>query len=59
MFKLFLIILYFAGWYALFRWSRIKNRPNIETFAWLMGGISFLMLLFAILNWELVLLDVR
>lgn len=54
-----LTIFYFSGWYALFRWSRINNKPNVETLAWLMGGLSFLMLIFGILNWELTLLGYK
>ena len=57
--KIILTIFYFSGWYALFRWSRIKNKPNVETLAWLMGGLSFLMLIFGILNWELTLLGYK
>ena len=59
MWKTILIIIYFSGWYALFRLGRQKNKPHIETLAWLMGGLSVLMLIFGILNWELTLLGHR
>ena len=59
MWKIILIGLYFAGWYALFSWGRKKGKPNIETLAWLMGGLSVLMMIFGVLNWELVLLGYK
>jgi hypothetical protein len=59
MLKFILIVLYFSGWYALFRWGRSRNKPNIETLAWLMGGLSVLMLIFGILNWELTVLGYK
>lgn len=59
MWKPIVILAYFSGWYALFRWGRSKNKPNIETLAWLMGGLSVLMLIFAVLNWELSILGYK
>ena len=59
MWKTILIILYFSGWFALFKWSRQKGKPQIETLAWLMGGLSCLMLIFGLLNWELSLLGYK
>ena len=59
MLKIILTIIYFSGWYALFRWSRKHNNPNMEILAWLMGGLSSLMLIFGILNWELTVLGYR
>jgi hypothetical protein len=59
MWKAIFVIIYFSGWYALFRWGRMKNKPQVETLAWLMGGLSVLMLLFGILNWELMLLGYK
>jgi len=59
MFKIVIVIIYFSGWYALFRWGRNNNKPNIEILAWLMGGLSGLMLIFGILNWELTVLGYR
>lgn len=59
MWKAILIIGYFSGWYALFRWGRMNNKPKIETLAWLMGGLSVLMLVFGLLNLELVFLGYK
>lgn len=59
MLKVILTAIYFSGWYALFLWGRRKNNQSIETLAWLMGGLSVLMLIFAILNWELVALGYK
>lgn len=59
MWKAIVILIYFSGWYALFIWGRKKNKPNIETLAWLMGGLSVLMLIFGLLNWELVFLGYK
>lgn len=53
MWKAIVIGLYFSGWFALFRWGRRQGKPDIETLAWLMGGLSFLMLIFGFLNWGL------
>jgi len=59
MWKTIAVAIYFSGWYALFRWGRNSGRPNVETLAWLMGGLSVLMLIFAILNWELSVLGYK
>lgn len=59
MWKLIVILIYFSGWYTLFRWGRSKGKPNIETLAWLMGGLSVLMLVFGVLNWELSILGYK
>ncbi len=59
MFKVIFIVLYFSGWFALFRWGRKNGKPNVETLAWLMGGLSVLMLVFGLLNWELVFLGYK
>ena len=59
MLKLILVLLYFSGWYALYRWGHRRNKPNVEILAWLMGGLSGLMLIFGVLNWELSLLGYR
>jgi hypothetical protein len=59
MLKILLVIVYFSGWYGLFRWSRKNNNANMEILAWLMGGISGLMLIFGILNWELTILGYK
>ena len=59
MWKVIIIGLYFSGWYALFKWGRKKDKPDIETLAWLMGGLSFLMLIFGFLNWGLVALEYK
>ncbi|MDB4303656.1 hypothetical protein N9934_02580 [Desulfosarcina sp.] len=59
MWKAIVIGLYFSGWFALGRWGRKNDKPNVETLAWLMGGISFLMLIFGLLNWELVFLGYK
>jgi hypothetical protein len=54
MWKAVLIVLYFSGLFTLFRWGRKKGKPSVETLAWLIGGLSVLMLVFGLLNWELV-----
>lgn len=59
MLKLVLVLLYFSGWYALYLWGRRRNNPNIEILAWLMGGLSGLMLIFGVLDWELTVLGYR
>ena len=59
MLKIAIVVIYFSGWYLLFRWGRKNNNPNIEILAWLMGGLSGLMLIFGILNWELTVLGYR
>ncbi len=59
MLKIIIILIYFSGWYGLFRWGRRNNNPNVEILAWLMGGLSGLMLIFGVLNWELTLLGYR
>ena len=59
MLKAIVIGLYFSGLYALYRWGRKKGKPNVETLAWLMGGLSCLMLIFGLLNWELVFLGYK
>jgi hypothetical protein len=59
MWKAILIVLYFSGLFALFRWGRKKGKPSVETLAWLMGGLSVLMLVFGLLNWELVFLGYK
>lgn len=59
MWKAIVILLYFSGWFALGRWGRKKGKPNVETLAWLAGGISCLMLIFGLLNWELVYLGYK
>jgi len=58
MVKSIIVIIYFSGWYALFRWGR-NHSPRIEILAWLMGGLSGLMLIFGILNWELTVLGYK
>jgi hypothetical protein len=59
MWKLILTLLYFSGWYALYRWGSSNDKQNVVVLAWLMGGISVLMLIFGVLNWELTLLGYR
>jgi hypothetical protein len=59
MWKAIGIGLYFYGWDALFRWGRKKGKPDVETLAWLMGGLSVLMLIFMLLNWGLVALGYK
>ena len=59
MLKIILTVLYFSGWFTLFRWARKNNNPNMEILAWLLGGLSGLMLIFGILNWELTVLGYR
>jgi hypothetical protein len=46
-------ILWFGAWCAFGMWGRHKGRQSTETLAWLMGGISVLMAIFAVLSMEL------
>ncbi|BBO70407.1 hypothetical protein DSCA_43370 [Desulfosarcina alkanivorans] len=46
-------VIWIGGWTMLGRWGRRKGSHNMETLAWLMGGISALMGIFALLNMEL------
>lgn len=46
-------VLWIGGWFILGRWGRKKGSQSTETLAWLMGGISALMGIFAALSMEL------
>jgi hypothetical protein len=46
-------VIWIGGWSIIGRWGRSKGSYNTETLAWLMGGISALMAIFALLNMEL------
>lgn len=46
-------VIWIGGWLIIGRWGRRKGSYNTETLAWLMGGISALMGIFALLNMEL------
>ena len=46
-------VIWIGGWIMLGRWGRRKGSNSMETLAWLMGGISALMGIFALLNMEL------
>lgn len=59
MLTIIVVLLYFSGWFALFRWARRNDNPKVEILAWLMGGLSCLMLIFGVLNWELTLLGYK
>jgi hypothetical protein len=59
MWKVIVVGLYFGGLFALFRWGRKNGKPSVETLAWLIGGLSVLMMVFVLLNWELVFLGYK
>jgi hypothetical protein len=44
--------IYFVCWFGLGFWAKKENHPKIETFAWLIGGISALMVIFAVIGAE-------